>query len=107
VGPRAGLDEVKRKFLIYWDSNSDPSVQPVASRYTGYATLLSRLCFEVSRVNRKQPDVSEEHIACIFSKAACKPEEPAVSDLYFVRTYSSPVSSPVPREIHPAVVIPA
>jgi hypothetical protein len=35
VGPRAGLDDVKRKFLIYRDSNSDSSVvQPVASRYT-------------------------------------------------------------------------
>jgi hypothetical protein len=39
VGPRAGLDGVKkRKFLNYQDSNSDSSVvQPVASRKTDYA----------------------------------------------------------------------
>jgi hypothetical protein len=38
VDPRAGLDDVKRKFLTQRDSNSDPSVvQPVASRYTDYA----------------------------------------------------------------------
>jgi hypothetical protein len=35
VDPRADLDDVvKRKFLTFRDSNSDPSVvQPVASRY--------------------------------------------------------------------------
>jgi hypothetical protein len=39
VDPRTGLDNVeKRKFLPYWDSNSDPSVvQLVAIRYTDYA----------------------------------------------------------------------
>jgi hypothetical protein len=38
VDPRAGLDNVKRKFFLYRDSNSDPSdVQPVTSRYTNYA----------------------------------------------------------------------
>jgi hypothetical protein len=32
VDPKAGLDDVeKRKFLTYWDSNSDPLVvKPVA-----------------------------------------------------------------------------
>jgi hypothetical protein len=36
VDPRTGLDDVeKRKFLIYLDANSDPSVvQPIASRDT-------------------------------------------------------------------------
>jgi hypothetical protein len=36
VGPRAGLDDMKKIiFLLYLDSNSDPSVvQPVGSRYT-------------------------------------------------------------------------
>jgi hypothetical protein len=42
VDPRTGLEELeKRKFLTlpgYRDSNSDPSVQPVASRYIDYAT---------------------------------------------------------------------
>jgi hypothetical protein len=39
VDPSFGLDYVeKRTFLIFRDSNSDPSVvQPVASRYTDYA----------------------------------------------------------------------
>jgi hypothetical protein len=40
VGPRAGLDDVEnRKFLTLPGLNCDPSVvQPVASRYTDYAT---------------------------------------------------------------------
>jgi hypothetical protein len=39
VGPRAGLDNVKRKLLTLPELNSDPSiVQPAASRYTDYAT---------------------------------------------------------------------
>jgi hypothetical protein len=39
VDPRTGLDDLeKRRFLPYWDSNSDPSVvQPVASHYTDYS----------------------------------------------------------------------
>jgi hypothetical protein len=40
VDPRAGMDDVEnRKFLPLPGLNSDPStVQPVASRYTDYAT---------------------------------------------------------------------
>jgi hypothetical protein len=40
VDPRGGLDDMeKRKFLTLPGLNSDPSVvQPVASRYTDYAT---------------------------------------------------------------------
>jgi hypothetical protein len=40
MGPRAGLDNMeKRKFLSYWDLNSNPSViQPVGSYYTDCAT---------------------------------------------------------------------
>jgi hypothetical protein len=35
---RVGLDDVEKKSSPYWDSNADPSVvQPVASRYSGYA----------------------------------------------------------------------
>jgi hypothetical protein len=36
MGPRTGLDDVKRaRILLLQDSNSDPSaVQPVGSRYT-------------------------------------------------------------------------
>jgi hypothetical protein len=39
VGPRAGLDDMKKEnSLPYRDSNSDPlAVRPVASRYTDYA----------------------------------------------------------------------
>jgi hypothetical protein len=40
VDLRAGLNELeKRKFLAYWDSNSDPSVvQSAAVLYTDYPT---------------------------------------------------------------------
>jgi hypothetical protein len=38
MGPRAGVDDVKKNSRPYRDSNSDPSVvQPVASFYTDYA----------------------------------------------------------------------
>jgi hypothetical protein len=42
VGPRAGLDDVeKRKFLTYWDTNSDLSgIQTITRCYT---TEISRL----------------------------------------------------------------
>jgi hypothetical protein len=34
--PRTGLDDVERRKIFYWDSNSDLSaVKPVASRYPG------------------------------------------------------------------------
>jgi hypothetical protein len=37
MDPRAGLDDVeKRNSWPYRDLNSDPSVQPIASRYTDY-----------------------------------------------------------------------
>jgi hypothetical protein len=38
VNPRVGLEDVEmRIFLLYWDSNPDPSViQHAASRYTDY-----------------------------------------------------------------------
>jgi hypothetical protein len=40
VDPKAGVDDMEKlKILDYRDSNSYPSVvQPVASRYTDYAT---------------------------------------------------------------------
>jgi hypothetical protein len=39
VGPRAGLDDVKKRTIfLYRDSNSDPTVfQPITNRYNDWA----------------------------------------------------------------------
>jgi hypothetical protein len=37
VDPRAGVNDAKKEnSLPYWDLNSDPSFQPIASHHTGY-----------------------------------------------------------------------
>jgi hypothetical protein len=68
---RAGLDDLeKRKFFTLPDSNSDPSVvQPVASRYTDYATPAPSFCgcspelltLEFQALCQSQPDICEYH----------------------------------------------